>query len=813
MSGSSVGQIVGGVVGGAIGFVVAGPVGALKGASIGYTLGGVVDPPSGPDLQGPRLDDLRVIASTYGDPIPLVYGPENRVAGNVIWSTGLIEKEKSEDGGKGGGGSSQTTYSYSTSVAVAISGRQCQDIKRIWANGKVIFEIPALSPAVVLPGMDQTNGLFYVKAVDVTPADLEASPPTEEIRIPGVEVNGTFFDFETHAVFTELHIWPGSTTQVPDSLIEGVEGAGNAPAYRGISYIVIKDLQLADFGNRLPNIEVEFEAETEITLGQILHDISTRSGVENASVAGLQDDVRGYAVSKGNGLGASAPLAVAYFLDITEQRGQVRFVKRGRSMKGTLDLAGLGARQSDTAPITPIEYTKLPPVDLPRQSNVVYSDRTLDYQRSTQRAFRDQGEAQNKDTTELPLTLTADQARQIADRLLWLPWTARRGAMVQLPERWIRANPGDLYGVPVAGQTLPYKLVRLVRGDNDILAGEFQQEDLLAYESSAVGASGRLPTNSLELPGITRLFLVDAPIVRDEDDDTGFYWAVTAESTGWRGASVLRSTDDGETFSQMGSIGVRATVGDVSGVVPSGPADLWDRTTTITVSLVFENDVLESRTEDAVLSGANLVWLGDTTGQGGEWLQFATATLISPQTYELTDLLRGRLGTEANIGTHGADEVLVMASQTTGRRDDFGPGDWGVSRLYKPVSILNDRETATDQAFTNDGEGKTPYSPVHITGERDVSDNLTVEWVRRTRLQVPGMGSGPVPLGEATEAYEIDILDGATVVRTLTATSPTVIYTAADQTTDGLTPGDPVDLVVYQMSDVKGRGRPGTATV
>ena len=32
--------------------------------------------------------------------------------------------------------------------------------------------------------------------------------------------------------------YPGSETQSPDSLIVAREGAGNAPAYRGVAYIV-----------------------------------------------------------------------------------------------------------------------------------------------------------------------------------------------------------------------------------------------------------------------------------------------------------------------------------------------------------------------------------------------------------------------------------------------------------------------------------------------------------------------------------------------------------------------------------------------
>src|SRR5262249_5176736 len=108
--------------------------------------------------------------------------------------------------------------------------------------------------------------------------------------------------------------------------------------------------------------------------------------------------------------------------------------------------------------------------------------------------------------------------------------------------------------------------------------------------------------------------------------------------------------------------------------------------------------------------------------------------------------------------------------------------------------------------FTNTGEGKRPYSPVHPRGVFDIAGNLTISWQRRSRLREPGLGNGPLPLGEATEAYEIDILDGSgNAVRTLTSTIPSVEYTALEQGIDGLS--QPIACAIYQMSDVRGRGR------
>src|SRR5262249_4308599 len=52
-------------------------------------------------------------------------------------------------------------------------------------------------------------------------------------------------------------LYTGSDSQLPDSLIEAKEGAGNAPAYRGLAYIVFERLALAAFGNRIPQLSFE----------------------------------------------------------------------------------------------------------------------------------------------------------------------------------------------------------------------------------------------------------------------------------------------------------------------------------------------------------------------------------------------------------------------------------------------------------------------------------------------------------------------------------------------------------------------------
>src|SRR5690606_18891335 len=113
-------------------------------------------------------------------------------------------------GGKGGGRSTQTSisYSYFASFALSFGEGPAEDVLRIWADGKLIYDKTGSSPDVAKPNL-------------------------------------------------RFRFYPGNETQLPDPLIEAQVGADRAPAHRGLCVIVFEDLALADYGNRIPNITAE----------------------------------------------------------------------------------------------------------------------------------------------------------------------------------------------------------------------------------------------------------------------------------------------------------------------------------------------------------------------------------------------------------------------------------------------------------------------------------------------------------------------------------------------------------------------------
>ena len=107
------------VVGAAAGYFLGNP---LLGAQIGYAAGSIAGAllfPAGEDQTGPRLGDLRVGDASYGVPIPRVWGT-GRIAGNMIWTSGIQEESSEETQSQSGGGPTVTTYRYYSSFAIGL---------------------------------------------------------------------------------------------------------------------------------------------------------------------------------------------------------------------------------------------------------------------------------------------------------------------------------------------------------------------------------------------------------------------------------------------------------------------------------------------------------------------------------------------------------------------------------------------------------------------------------------------------------------------------------------------------------------------
>lgn len=197
-----------GGLGAAVGSAVGGGSGAKFGFAAGATLAGVLFPPKLKPQERGKLDDLRLTASQYGAAIPMVFGC-GRVGGTVIWATDLEERvSKKKVGGKGAPSQTVKNYTYFANLAVLVCEGPIGQIRRIWAEDRLLMDPEGLSgPAIPQPDW--------------------------------------------------ITIYTGTEAQNPDPLIESFKGVGNVPAYRGWCYVVFEEMPLAPYGNRLPSLEFE----------------------------------------------------------------------------------------------------------------------------------------------------------------------------------------------------------------------------------------------------------------------------------------------------------------------------------------------------------------------------------------------------------------------------------------------------------------------------------------------------------------------------------------------------------------------------
>ncbi len=292
---------------------------------------------------------------------------------------------------------------------------------------------------------------------------------------------------------------------------------------------------------------------------------------------------------------------------------------------------------------------------------------------------------------------------------------------------------------------------------------------------------------------------MDTVLLRDQDDEAGIYIAAGVPTgSPFPGTQIYRSLDDTDYSSLTGVASSRAvSYGRATTALPDGDINVWDRTSTLTIDM--HAGTLSSDTEDNVLNDANALLVGT------EIISFLNATLNANGTYTIDTLLRGVNGTEWATAGHIANEDVVVLTAGTIQKVTVDIGDLNTNFFYNAIT-LGSTDFGVPKEEVLQLVSQKPRAPVHVTGAISANDwNLTA--VRRTRVAGAWVNlTDFVPIGEGAENYEWDIFNGATVVRTLTSTTPAVTYDSASQVADFSGNQTTLTFEIFQMSSTIGRG-------
>lgn len=682
--------------------VAGGLIGGPFGAQLGGLIGGAIDrqllfEPG--TREGARLADLRVQTSSYGTAIPQLFGTI-RVAGCVIWATDLIEHRATQSGGKGQ--PSTTAYSYTASFAVALSSRPILGVKRIWADGQLL--------------------------------------------------RGAAGDFKVRTGF-RLH--DGGEDQAVDPLIAAIEGVNRAPAHRGLAYAVFEDLELASFGNRLPQLTFEVVGDAApVAAGSIATRVAPLAAEElTTSLHGFstQDSVR-------TTLDALCTASGGWLCDGGDGLALVSGKGAARGLPDA-GVAGDGARGvRDSRSVAAPDAT-------PRRLSIGYYDPARDYQAGVQQASRP-GAGTRETRVDLPAVLDADAAKAMAADALARAERVRERRTLTLGWDALAVAPGarvTIDGVPGQWRVDRWALEKMV----------VKLECVPIAEAPVAGpaSAGRSVVAPDSLRGRTVLAPFELPPL---DDNLAaaprIVVAAAGTGSGWRRAALLASIDGGGTWLPQGETAYPAVLGTVR--VPPGPgrAALVDQFCFAEVELAHAEMQLVSAEDAALDAGANLAMVG------AELLQFGTAEHLGGARWRLSRFWRGRRGTDAAIGTAKAGDRFVLLERATLKTLDLNaPLGSAVALLAQGVDDPVDSVPVMAQAS---GISLLPPSPVHLIARQE-SEGTRLTWVRRSRIGWEWRDGVDVPLGEESECYRIDLED-AGERRTILTDVPSLLLTGTD---------------------------------
>lgn len=538
-------------------------------------------------------------------------------------------------------------------------------------------------------------------------------------------------------------------------------------------------------------------------VAQVLEDY----GFAAYDASGLNGIVQGFVIDRIMAArDALQPLGLAYFFDAYESGGLIHFVQRGQ-IGSVATVTPDHLVETDAAdPLYSI--TRGQETELPLSAKVTYIGLSNKYRQKAVEARRLNVRSDRVSAADLPIVMDAPQAQAIADSMLQDAWAAREKASFSLPPSLLALEPSDMITLDASGRSFRLRIT-------DTRDADAKAIDALSIEPRVYDAIiAPLETEAPELPSVygpTAPYFLDLPLIRgDEPPQAGY---VTAFANPWPGSiAVYRSpTTSGYQLNTL--LAATPTLGKTGTDFYSGPLWRYDRSNTLRVAL--DAGELDSATEDALLSGAHYLAIQNADG-GWELIQFQNAELVGTLTYDLSMLLRGQAGTESAMRDPVAAGARVILIDSALVQLNMTAADIGLPLNYEigPASEAIGDLSYAAATYTFTGIGYRPLAPVHLEGIREIdSGDWTLTWIRRTRIGGDSWDT-EVPVGEDSELYQLDVLDGDTSVRTVTGLGTSAYrYHAADQVTDFGAVQPSITIRVSQVSGVYGPGEPATREI
>ncbi|WP_313352569.1 phage tail protein, partial [Paracoccus sp. (in: a-proteobacteria)] len=291
---------------------------------------------------------------------------------------------------------------------------------------------------------------------------------------------------------------------------------------------------------------------------------------------------------------------------------------------------------------------------------------------------------------------------------------------------------------------------------------------------------------------------LDLPLLRGDEVPHAPWLAVTA--TPWPGAAaVWSSTGQEGGYALNAMLAQPAVMGVTLSPLSAARPGVWDRGAPLRLRVKGGN--LKSATREALMSGANLLAIGNGSAEGWELLQFAQARLILPGVWEVSSRLRGQAGTDALMPKVWPVGSTVVVLDGAVGQVELAPSARNQLRHWRigPATRGPEDPSYHHIAAAFRGAGLRPLSPCHLR----VTDRV-VTWIRRTRVQGDGWDGTDVPLGEAQEQYSVRLIRDGQVLTQAVVGEPR--WVVPENAWSSAKAGGGFAVEIAQLSDTFGAG-------
>ena len=531
------------------------------------------------------------------------------------------------------------------------------------------------------------------------------------------------------------------------------------------------------------------------SLGEVVTEICDRAATPRVDVSDLHGSVTGYLVSDvESGRQSLQPLMLAHAFDSFGRDGVLAFSLRHGRMGVVLSPEQLVATEGEAT----LELTRAAALEATGRVILSYVRGDADYQTGAAESVAADVVESDASRSSVALTLSDDEARGVADRWLSEARVALSTAQFQLPLSMLGVTAGDVIGLSSSKGVESYRVDRVEEFSRRVVTAVRVEPGL--YRAPIRAATlGR--SRFFVAPSPAHVEFLDLPLL--SGDEVPHAPHVAATKSPWTGSMAVYSAPNDFGYSLNREILRPATIGETMNPLPTAEAGLWSRAR---LKVRLTSGLLQSVEEADVLNGANVAAV--RVGGEGDWevMQFATARLVARGEYELGALLRGQAGTDGVILGElpaGADFVLLDSAVV---QIEHGLSARGLLRHYRtgPLTRAYDDESFEHVALSFEGVGLRPYRPAQLKATMASNGDVTISWMRRTRVDGDNWSGREVPLGEEKEFYHVRVMDGSRVVREFYPNLNHQIYSADEKSSDGTEIGFGVE--VAQLSDRFGSG-------